>query len=136
MARRAKPNQRRKARFLAKLRDTGSAALAADEAGLSFAQVQALRGADPVFAQGWADAMAEAIDRAEAEIYRRAFRGVDRPVYYGGQQVGTIKDYSDSLAALYLKAHRPQMHREGVGNGDGSVQVVIADDWDRDATDD
>lgn len=140
MARRAKPSQRRKARFLAELRENGSAALAADAAGLSYVQVQALREADPVFARAWADAMTEAVDRAEAEVYRRAFQGVDRPVFYAGQQVGIIKDYSDSLAALYLKAHRPDAYRDRVGasagKDSGSVRVVIADDWDRDFSDD
>ena len=140
MARRAKPGQRRKARFLAELQATGSAALAADAAGLTYAQVQALRDADPVFAQAWADAMAEAVDRAEAEVYRRAFRGVDRPVYYAGQQVGIIRDYSDSLAALYLKAHRPEIYRDradpDAGKHSGPLRVVIADDWDRDPADD
>lgn len=140
MARCAKPSQRRKARFLDKLRDTGSAALAADEAGLTFAQVQNLQQADLAFAQASADAMAEAVDRAEAEVYRRAFRGIDRPVYYGGKQIGIVKDYSDSLAALYLKAHRPQIYRDGAGasagRDDGPVQVLIADDWDQSAADD
>lgn len=140
MARRAKPSQRRKARFLAELRETGSAALAAAAAGLTRAQVQAQRDADPAFAQAWADAMAEAVDRAEAEVYRRAFRGVDRPVYYAGQQVGIVRDYSDSLAALYLKAHRPEAYRDRAGStaatDSGPVRVVIGDDWDRDAADD
>lgn len=140
MARRAKPSQRRKARFLAELRETGSAALAAAAAGLTRAQVQAQRDADPAFAQAWADAMAEAVERAEAEVYRRAFRGVDRPVYYAGQQVGIVRDYSDSLAALYLKAHRPEAYRDRAGStaatDSGPVRVVIGDDWDRDAADD
>ncbi len=122
------------------MRATGSAALAADAAGLTFARARALRDADPEFAQAWADAVAEAVDRAEAEVYRRAFRGVERPVYYAGQQVGTIRDYSDSLAALYLKAHRPDAYRDRAGAGidrdSGPVRVVIADDWDRVAGDD
>lgn len=140
MARRAKPGQRRKARFLAELRATGSAALAADAAGLTYAQVEALRDVEPAFAQACSDAIAEAVDRAEAEVYRRAFRGVDRPVYYAGQQVGIIRDYSDSLAALYLKAHRPEAYRDragaDTGKHSGPVRVVIADDWDRDPADD
>ena len=47
-------------------------------------------------------------DRMEAELYRRAVEGVDEPVFFGGDCIGTIKRYSDQLLLAGVKAHRPE----------------------------
>jgi hypothetical protein len=57
------------------------------------------------------------VDLLEAELHKRAFEGVERPVYYKGEQVGTWRFYSDALAMFLLKAHRPERYRGTVGSG-------------------
>ena len=56
--------------------------------------------------------MESAVDDLEAEAWRRAKEGVEKPVFQGGKQVGVIREYSDTLMATLLKAHRPEKYRE------------------------
>ena len=51
--------------------------------------------------------MRMARDNLEAEAYRRAVEGVERPVYQGGRLVGTVREYSDSLLTIMLRARHP-----------------------------
>ena len=48
------------------------------------------------------------VETLEAEIDRRAFKGVDKPVFYKGKQVATVKEYSELLAMFRLKKLRPE----------------------------
>src|SRR5262252_4301399 len=66
---------------------------------------------DEEFAQRWNDAVEEGIDRLEAEAIRRARDGVKRPVFYMGQVVGYVQEYSDSLLRFLLEAKRPAVYR-------------------------
>lgn len=63
------------------------------------------------------EAVEEYADRLEEEADRRAFEGVDEPVYgrVGKDQdgqIGTIRKYSDTLLIFRLKALRPDKYRE------------------------
>lgn len=53
-------------------------------------------------------------DFAEAEVKRRAFEGVDEPIYQGGRLVGTRTRFSDILSMFYLKGLMPEKYREHV----------------------
>lgn len=53
-------------------------------------------------------------DRMEAEVMRRAFDGIEEPVYQGGRMVGTVRKFSDLLAIFALKAAMPHKYRERV----------------------
>jgi hypothetical protein len=66
---------------------------------------------DEEFAERWNDAVEEGIDRLEDEAIRRARDGVKRPVFYMGQVVGHILEYSDSLLKFLLEAKRPAVYR-------------------------
>lgn len=48
----------------------------------------------------------------EDEAYRRAVTGISKPIYQGGMQVGTIREYSDVLLKLLLQANDPAKYRE------------------------
>jgi hypothetical protein len=75
---------------------------------------------DPTYVAAFQDATEEAADNLEAEAYRRALRGVRKPVMHGGKQC-EIEDpdhpgkmiklwehqYSDILAIFLLKGLRP-----------------------------
>ncbi len=54
------------------------------------------------------EALEEGTDLLDAEARRRAVIGIDKPVFYKGEVVGSITKYSDSLLMFLLKAHRPQ----------------------------
>lgn len=56
--------------------------------------------------------MKAAVLGLEDEAHRRAFEGVDKPVFYQGDECGTIREYSDTLAIFLLKAHNPEKYRE------------------------
>lgn len=51
----------------------------------------------------------------ESEALRRAMHGDEEPVFYGGQQVGTVRKRSDALLMFLLRTRRPGRYRERVG---------------------
>jgi hypothetical protein len=84
---------------------------------------------DVEFAERWNDAVEEGIDKLEDEAIRRARDGVKRPVFYMGQVVGHVQEYSDSLLRFLLEAKRPAVYRARNINvmppdgGDGVLEV-------------
>lgn len=90
--------------FLSALSQHGSKRRAMEQAGVSREQVDRLREADPAFSAAFDAAVEEAADRLEQEARRRAVEGVDRPVYQGGVHVGDVREYSDRLLEVMLKA--------------------------------
>jgi hypothetical protein len=52
------------------------------------------------------------VERAEAELWRRGIEGVEKPVYQGGELVGTVREYSDTAAIFMLKGAKPEKYRE------------------------
>lgn len=98
----------------AALVDTVNVTLACRRAGIPRRTAYDWREADEGFARKWDEAVDEGIDLLEVELRKRAFEGVERPVYYKGEQVGTWRFYSDALAMFLLKAHRPERYRGGL----------------------
>jgi hypothetical protein len=49
----------------------------------------------------------------ENEAVRRAYHGVEKPVFYKGEVCGYTQDYSDTLLIFLLKARKPEVYREG-----------------------
>jgi hypothetical protein len=56
----------------------------------------------------------QAFDNLEREARRRAVEGTEKPVYQGGELVGTIREYSDTLLIFLMKGARPSKYRERV----------------------
>ena len=94
--------------FIEALRATGNVTRAAQYARRSRNQAYHVRRHSEDFAAQWDEALGEGIDLLEAEARRRAFTGIDKPVYYKGEVVGSITKYSDRLLMFLLRAHRPQ----------------------------
>ena len=101
-----------KTTFLETLARTVNVSAACRKAGIRRRTAYNWRNADPRFAQEWDDALDDGIDAMEAELHRRAFEGVEKPVWHKGEQVGTVRHYSDGLAMFLLKAHRPARYRD------------------------
>src|SRR5262249_34983239 len=83
---------------------------------------------DEEFAQRWKEAIEEGADKLEEEAFRRAVKGIDRPVFYQGRIVGYVKEYSDYLLIRLLQAKRPEVYRarrvsDVPTGGDGVLEV-------------
>jgi hypothetical protein len=98
--------------FIEELARSGNVLLSSRKAGVNRATVYVARKDDPAFADQWDDAIDEAVDLLEAVARGRAVNGTEKPVYRGGVQVGTIREYSDTLLMFLLKAHRPERFRD------------------------
>jgi hypothetical protein len=56
-----------------------------------------------------------AVGVLEDEAHRRAVEGVDKPIFYKGKRVkAKVKEYSDTLLIVLLKANAPKKYRERV----------------------
>jgi len=107
--------ERRRAAFLERLRESANVSAAARAAGMSRSSAYAVRRRDPDFRAGWDEALEEALDDLEAELRRRAIEGVDKPVFYGGKECGSVKSYSDTLGMFLLKSRRGEVFAETGG---------------------
>ena len=96
--------------FLLLLERDGNVSAAAAFAGVSVSAVYAAKHTDPAFEREWNEAMESCVDNAEAELLRRAMKGVEEPVFYQGAVVGTINRRSDSNLQFFLKGRRRHIY--------------------------
>lgn len=124
--------------FLASLSLVGNVTEAARAAKIDRSAAYDERKRDKQFAQAWDDAMDMAADELELEARRRAYEGVDEPVFgslggsSGSGEIGTIRRYSDTLLIFLLKGARPEKYRESynvnhAGRVDSTVNVPQLD---------
>ena len=99
--------------FLAALARSGNVRQACRSIGRCPATLYKYRQRDAAFAALWDETMAVAVDTVlEPEAVRRAVDGVEKGVYHEGDQVGTVRQYSDTLLIFLLKGWRPERYRE------------------------
>lgn len=67
---------------------------------------------DPTYAARFREAEKVAADALIQEARRRALEGTDRPVYQGGNLVGSVREYSDPLLMFLMKGAMPNVYRE------------------------
>lgn len=103
---------RRKAGFLAAFAVSGNVSAACVEAGVSRRVVYDWKGNDPSFLEAFEEAELASTEALEEEARRRAAIGTEEPVWHNGQQVGTVRKYSDTLLIFLLKARNPSKYRE------------------------
>lgn len=103
---------KRKQLFLTELANRANVSAAAAAAGVDRATPYRWREADSRFAEAWDSAVDVAVDGLEAEAWRRAHIGWDEPVYQRGEEVGTVRRYSDQLMITLLKGHRPERYKD------------------------
>lgn len=118
--------------FCAALAETCNVGRACNAVGISRFTAYKWRKADADFAEGWDEAMKAGLLALEDEAHRRAFEGVDEPVFYKGDECGTVRKYSDTLTIFLLKAHDPDKYRESsrmelTGANGGPVQISDAE---------
>lgn len=119
----------KKRAFLASYALTGNVSKACQAAEISrFSHYEWLKN-DPDYVEAVAKAAEDAADVLEEEARRRAFEGVDEPVFYQGDVCGTVRKYSDTLLIFLLKGAKPQKFRENLraevsGPNGGPVQIA------------
>lgn len=118
----------KQAKFLRQLAQRGIISEAARLAATTRQTAYNHRDSDPEFAAAWDEALEIAAGLIEAEIHRRAIKGVLEPVYYKGEEVGTVRKYSDTLLIFLAKAHKPERFKDNAsveltGKGGGKIQV-------------
>lgn len=111
---RGKPLDGWEERFVAALALRGVVTHAVEDAGVARSTVYQRREDDEAFAKDWDDALEEFADALEVEAYRRGVQGVEKPVFYKGEQVSTVLEYSDRMLELMLKARRPEKFRDNL----------------------
>jgi len=120
------------AAFLGTLSKRANVTEACRAAGIQRATAYKRRAENESFAARWDQAISEASDALMEEAWRRAVDGVDRPVYQGGTQVGSVREYSDRLMEKLLEAHHPAFRRlqrvELTGANGGPVQHQTVQD--------
>ncbi len=103
--------------FLEVFRQTCNVSLAAKAAGVRRQTHYEWLG-DADYRAAFEQAREDAVERLEAEAWRRAVEGVPKGIYHQGALVATEQEFSDTLLIFLMKAHRPQFYRER-----GSVEV-------------
>ena len=89
-------------KFLEALARTGNVGTAAYYVQRSRQSAYDLRRRDPDFARGWQAALVLARDVAEDVLQERAIDGIEEPVYYHGEVVGTRRRYDNRLLLAHL----------------------------------
>lgn len=92
--------------FFARLAEFANVSKACAAANLSRDHVYDVRRANKEFAKRWDEAFDLGYDAMEEEAQRRAFEGVDRPIYKNGFLVDVVKETSDTLMMFLLKGRR------------------------------
>ena len=123
--------------FLDLLSASAVVTTAAELAGVSRAHAYRLREADSEFKRLWDEALQAAYDRFEKEAWRRAVKGVEKPVgFYMGEHGGPgegkgtfVQEYSDTLLMFMLKGSRPEKFRDNIhhsGDATGGLAAQLA----------
>ena len=114
--------------FVDALCETGMVRKACAAAGISRRTAYYWRHSRAEFARAWDEALKVAVANLEDEALRRAVEGVDRPVFYEGEVVGAVREYSDVLLIFLMKAANPNKYRDRValtGEDGGPVQTEV-----------
>jgi hypothetical protein len=99
-------------RFCEVLANTGIVSRAIEDLSLNRATVYGWRKENAGFRALWDASLEIGIGKLEDEVKRRAFEGTLKPVFQGGEEVGQVREYSDSLAMFVLKGRLPEVYRD------------------------
>ena len=99
--------------FLDNLRKCGIPSVAARATGRSEIAYQVIRSKNKSFAAAWDWAIRESNSLLEMEARRRAVQGVEKTIWYKGEEVGTVIEYSDMLLKFLLERKHPDFGGSG-----------------------
>lgn len=98
---------------------------AAKAAGVARSTLFDWREKHPEFKQLWIEAVEAGTDAIEDEMLRRAKDGVLQPVFYKGEQVAEVREFSDTLMVHTVNGRRPEKWR-GKQTTDNNVNVNVS----------
>lgn len=108
----ARTRHLKKQPFIEAYRALGTITAAAESAGIPRGTHYDWLKNDAEYAAEFAHAEEAVADMLEQEAIRRAAYGVDEPVWHQGQQVGSVRKFSDTLLIFLLKGHRPEKFKD------------------------
>lgn len=106
-SRRGKMNSTKWRKVMEDLEVTGNLEASAAHNGISKSAVYKYMERYPQLKEDYEIAREKAVRNLEMEAYRRAVEGTEMPIFHGGLQVGSYRNYSDRCLELLLKASRP-----------------------------
>lgn len=132
MSNRTKLTAKKQEEFLEALRQIPNVSRACRLINISRPVMYEAKLANSSFAEEWEDALDQGIEAMEAEAMRRAVEGIDKPIFYQGDEVALLREYSDTLMIFLLKAHRPEKYQDRIkqeigGEGGGPIPVQFVD---------
>jgi len=98
--------------FLNTLRNGMSIRAACEASGYTRSAAYERRANDAAFAAAWDAAYEEGTDSLEDEAVRRGRDGVEKPIFYMGEKVATVREFSDNLLLKSMAMRRPEKWRE------------------------
>ncbi|MDX9861643.1 MAG: hypothetical protein RBS99_12080 [Rhodospirillales bacterium] len=133
MANRPKRRPEKDAILFAELARHGLIGAACAAAGYKRRTVGEWRAADPEFAAEFEAALEVHVEALEAEADRRGRHGIEKPVFYQGRRIDTIREYSDTLLIFRLKAldpkYRDTQRHELTGRDGGPIETETKGDF-------
>lgn len=122
-----KKTQARMELFLLTLAQPGcTVSKAAQTAGIDIKTAYNWKKDDLEFAEAWNYCYDEGTELLIEEATRRGVEGIDKPIFYQGELIDTVKEYSDTLLVKQLEARRPADYRpRATLEATGPVTVVI-----------
>jgi hypothetical protein len=103
---------KKRAAFLEALKETCNITKACELSGLGRTSAYEWKAEDSEFSADWQKALDIAADLLEEEAVRRAKEGTTKPVFQGGQLVGHVQEYSDTLMIFLLKGAKPKKYMD------------------------
>ena len=104
----------KKAKFLTAFESELTVSAACAQVNVGRTTVYRWRKEDAAFAEAWDQLDEQITDQLEREAYRRAVEGTEEPIFHRGQQVGSVKKYSDRMLEMLLRARKPEKYRDRV----------------------
>ena len=106
-------------RLLLNFSQHGVISRALEHSGVSLRRHQTWLEKDPSYYALFIEARESWVGVVDTEVHRRAITGVLKPVFYKGEKVALVREYSDSLLTLIYKGLHPTVNRHEITTPDG-----------------
>jgi len=100
----------RQTAFVEALAETGCVDESCRRVGMSDTSAYRLRLRNPAFADAWEAALELGLDRVEDAATARSIRGVARPIFYKGEQVGEWRHHDERLTMFLLRQRKARRY--------------------------
>lgn len=115
-----------KAMFLRVLAQKGGNVTAACRSMMiTVASAKRAKDKDAEFAKGWSEAIEIGNILLEDEARRRAIDGVEKPIFWRGIQISTVREYSDGLLKFILSRRNKEIFGDRVTLEGGDKPIKI-----------